>query len=183
MTLYLRASLKLLPLKKSRSHAAHIQILIKTWTYRVLRRWPRKYARRLSRTNRGIFNVHLPPYADVVVIVVVEGPRGWSAVSSSLEPSPPTGHYCLVPYSVTNCFIKLKSHNPHCNASRRPCASTLPSTPLFPASPFSRPLVYTRPHATSGRVLPLVPAVVVLCRIVPLDYPRKFSRASFFQSN
>lgn len=53
--------------------------------------------------------------------VVVEDPGGWSAVSSSLEPSPPTGHYCLVPYSVTNCFIKLKSHNPHCTASRRPC--------------------------------------------------------------
>lgn len=80
--------------------------------------------------------------------------RGWSAVSSSLEPSPPTGHYCLVPYSVTNCFIKLKSHNPHCTASRRPCESTLPSThPLW--VPFvSRPLVYTRPHATSDRMRP-----------------------------
>lgn len=80
--------------------------------------------------------------------------RGWSAVSSSLEPSPPTGHYCLVPYSVTNCFIKLKSHNPHCTASRRPCAPTLPSTyPLW--VPFaSRPLVYTRPHATSDRMRP-----------------------------
>jgi hypothetical protein len=91
----------------------------------------------------------------VVVVVVVQEPRGWSAVSSSLEPSPPTGHYCLVPYSVTNCFIKLKSHNPHCNASRRPCASTLPSTLYLRRVPFaSRPLVYTRPHAASGRVRP-----------------------------
>lgn len=38
---------------------------------------------------------------------------GWNVVSSSLGPSSPTGHYCLVSYSVTNCFIKLKCHNPH----------------------------------------------------------------------
>lgn len=85
--------------------------------------------------------------------------RGWSAVSSSLEPSPPTGHYCLVPYSVTNCFIKLKSHNPHCTASRRPCASTLPSTHP-PSSPF--PLLaplYIRVHMPHRTVCgPLITA-------------------------
>lgn len=51
---------------------------------------------------------------DIAWNVYLHRSRGWSAVSSSLEPSPPTGHYCLVPYSVTNCFIKLKSHNPYC---------------------------------------------------------------------
>lgn len=114
-----------------------IQILIKTRTYRVLRRRPRRYARRLSRTNGGISN------GGERYATPVEGTRGWSAVSSSLEPSPPTGHYCLVPYSVTNCFIKLKSHNPHCTASRRPCASTLPSAHP-PPSPFrlSPPCIY-----------------------------------------
>lgn len=51
------ASLKLY---RERNPAAHrmrrIQILIKTRTYRVLRKRPRRYARRLSRTNGGISN-------------------------------------------------------------------------------------------------------------------------------
>lgn len=109
--------------------------------------------------------------------------RGWSAVSSSLEPSPPTGHYCLVPYSVTNCFIKLKSHNPHCTASRRPCAPTLPSTypPLSPFR-FSPPCIYASTCYIGPYAAPLSPQKTSPS-IVPLDYPRKFSRASFFRSN
>lgn len=107
--------------------------------------------------------------------------RGWSAVSSSLEPSPPTGHYCLVPYSVTNCFIKLKSHNPHYTASRRPCASTtLPSTHPLRVPFASRPLVYTRPHATSDRVRdPLVSAEDVSLDC-PSRLPSKIFSSLFF---
>lgn len=62
-------------------------------------------------------------------LIAIEVTGGWSAVSSSLEPSPPTGHYCLVPYSVTNCFIKLKSHNPHCSARHDACRPFLLPTP------------------------------------------------------
>lgn len=114
--------------------------------------------------------------------------RGWSAVSSSLEPSPPTGHYCLVPYSVTNCFIKLKSHNPHCTASRRPCASTLPSNPPLPPLPspfrFSPPCMYA-PTCHIGPCAAAAPSSPqkISPSTVPLDYPRKFSQASFFRSN
>lgn len=127
-------------------------------------------------TAGNVFPPSLPPFS----LRHRRRPRGWSAVSSSLEPSPPTGHYCLVPYSVTNCFIKLKSHNPHCTASRRPCRVDPSFYPPTPLSPFC-PLVYTRPHATSSRVRPpLVSAEVV----PPFDYlSRKFSRTSFFQSN
>lgn len=118
--------------------------------------------RRVETSRRGegrISNVgkRIPPLTSKA--------QGWSAVSSSLEPSPPTGHYCLVPYSVTNCFIKLKSHNPH-SVPRHDPAPTLPSLPPpLRSLRFSRPLVYTRPHATSDRVRP--PCLVRLQVVSP----------------
>lgn len=166
------ASLKLYRERNPTAHRMRrIQILIKTRTYRVLRKRPRRYARRLSRTNGGISNggenVHQPRRR--------RRHRGWSAVSSSLEPSPPTGHYCLVPYSVTNCFIKLKSHNPHCTASRRPCASTLPSThPLRVPFALLAPL-YIRAHMPHRTVCdPLDSA-----EDVPLDCPSQLPTKIF----
>lgn len=167
--LYLRAGRSKLrrernPRRRRPATPRRIQILIKTRTYRVLRRRPRKYARRLSRTNKGAGgetfsaeNVHhrhrytatttpflLPSSSKV---------RGWSAVSSSLEPSPPTGHYCLVPYSVTNCFIKLKSHNPHCTPASRPCV---------------RPFLLPRPRPGSLRFVSLPCIYAPTCRAGPL---------------
>jgi len=157
-----------------------IQISIKTRTCRVLRRWPRKYARRFSRTNRGIYGKRVPGRRPCRRRRRRRRrkTRGWSAVSSSLEPSPPTGHYCLVPYSVTNCFIKLKSHNPHCNASRRPCASTL--HPLSPPGPFrfSPPCIYAPTCRIGPRAAPS--SLLWSSRILFLGCPRKFSRASVF---
>jgi len=98
--------------------------------------------------------------------------RGWSAVSSSLEPSPPTGHYCLVPYSVTNCFIKLKSHNPHCHddPACRPFLLSIPSEVLSLLAP-----LYIRAHMPHRTVY----GPLVSVKDVYLDCPSRLPSKIF----
>lgn len=99
--------------------------------------------------------------------------RSWqrveSAVSSSLEPSPPTGHYCLVPYSVTNCFIKLKSHNPYC------CDDPTPPLSLFNHFPSRHPL---RPMCRARERLSTLLTASCLTSLVRPTSPFLITRSS-----
>lgn len=69
-------------------------------------------------------------------------PRCRNVVSSSLEPSSPTGHYCLVQYSVTNCFIKWKSRRPRCSDTAKPRELNTAKAPLYSRCPCCSNIIF-----------------------------------------